>query len=259
MHFSTNTRAADATMNTVPIFSRWFGSWQLSLGRRVLSTQELTEKYDQAAANWTRTLIKIGAGDAYASMFSDVFQGYRPQVNGAPVVLDCGVGTGCLSLALVRALDRAASIDGIDISPAMLERAAEAFANHGIAAALRQCDIRELPYPDNTFDIVISAHLIEHLPDPAQAISEMVRVLRPGGLMVICTTTKSLLGSYIQLKWRTHRVASGQANVWLQDAGMQDIQIRPLGQSGPPRSMSIACIAEKPVANAHTRSGEINE
>jgi ubiquinone/menaquinone biosynthesis C-methylase UbiE len=49
-----------------------------------------------------------------------------------------------------------------------------------VDAGLHLCDVRELPFEDDTFDAVICVHMLEHLPNPLVRLREMVRVLRPG-------------------------------------------------------------------------------
>lgn len=90
-------------------------------------------------------------------------------------VLEVGCGTG-LVLARVAAFARTAQ--GIDLSPGMLERARE-----------RGLDVREgsataLPFPDNSFDVAYSFKVLSHVPQLSLALSEMVRVIRPGGHLV---------------------------------------------------------------------------
>jgi SAM-dependent methyltransferase len=62
-------------------------------------------------------------------------------------------------------------------------------------------DAYRLPQPDASFNTVLSAHLLEHLTRPEEAINEMVRVLRPGAPLVIVATRGNLAGQLIRLKW----------------------------------------------------------
>jgi ubiquinone/menaquinone biosynthesis C-methylase UbiE len=54
-------------------------------------------------------------------------------------------------------------------------------------------DVRELPYGNGVFDLVMTAHVLEHLVDPSVALNEMVRALKPGGLLVACVGRKPYL------------------------------------------------------------------
>jgi demethylmenaquinone methyltransferase/2-methoxy-6-polyprenyl-1,4-benzoquinol methylase len=99
----------------------------------------------------------------------------------------------------------------------------------GIAARLQQSDIRTIPYPDHTFDVAMAAHVLEHLPDPQVALHEMVRVLKPGGIMFACMTRRSVFGTFVQLRWRTSMVSERQGTAWLREIGLEDIGFRPMG------------------------------
>ena len=99
--------------------------------------------------------------------------------------LEIGAGTGFFSLNLRQAgvLDE---VHVTDISPGMVS-AAERNANLlGFDIEGHVADAELLPYDDATFDLVVGHAVIHHLPDVEKAFREMVRVLRPGGRVVIC-------------------------------------------------------------------------
>ena len=99
--------------------------------------------------------------------------------------LEIGAGTGFFSLNLRQAgvLDE---VHVTDISPGMVA-AAERNANLlGFDIEGRVADAEHLPYDDATFDVVVGHAVIHHLPDVEKAFREMVRVLEPGGRVVIC-------------------------------------------------------------------------
>src|SRR5262249_47123766 len=106
-----------------------------------------------------------------------------------------------------------------DISPHMLERASSSLCDADLDVTFRHGDMRALPYGDNVFDLAMTAHVLEHLLDPSAALNEMVRVLKPGGLLLACFTRRSVLGMMVHLKWRTHRLTPAQAQSWLWKAG----------------------------------------
>ncbi len=231
---------------TIPVFTRWFGSWRLSLQRRALSPSQLSRCYDLAAPGWCRTLERFGFPYAYEALLRRILSDDEPGVRVAPRrVLDCGVGTGALSCALARVSPGPLELDGIDISPRMLERAGSRLRDAGLTATLRQGDVRALPYDDGVFDLVMSAHVLEHLVDPGVALGEMVRVLKPGGLLVACLTRRSTLGMYVHLRWRTHRVTPGEAEAWLRDAGLGSARRLSFGGRGLCRQLSVACVGRK--------------
>ena len=98
-----------------------------------------------------------------------------------------------------------------------------------------------LPFADQHFDGVISAHMLEHLPEPLAGLQEMFRVLRPGAPIVLIVTRSGFLGTLIQLHWG-NRCFSQRALVRLmQDAGFSDLRLIPF-PSGLARLTSFVCI-----------------
>ena len=100
----------------------------------------------------------------------------------APVrLLDVGVGRG-RSLRYVEPLGVAEAVrwHGIDLDPRLAQRLHHAAAWRAVLADAA----RGLPFRDATFDIVLAEQVLEHLDDPAAALAEIARVLRPGGLLV---------------------------------------------------------------------------
>lgn len=99
-------------------------------------------------------------------------------------VLDVGCGTGYLAIALA-AHGLAEEVHATDISPGMLARTAENAAAVGVAPSLVRSSGPALPYPDATFDAVVSRGVLHHLHDPVAALREWRRVLRPGGPVLV--------------------------------------------------------------------------
>ena len=94
-------------------------------------------------------------------------------------ILEVGCGTAFVSLYFAK---RGYQATCLDINSFILKVAKENFTNEGIRGQFIKGDAEKLPFPKNTFDVVTSFGLLEHFEDPTQAISEMVRVLKPGGL-----------------------------------------------------------------------------
>jgi ubiquinone/menaquinone biosynthesis C-methylase UbiE len=99
--------------------------------------------------------------------------------------LEIGAGTGFFSLNL-RQAGVLGEVHVTDISPGMVEAAERNAERLGFAIEGRTADAERLPYEDGTFDIVVGHAVIHHLPDVEQAFREMLRVLKPGGRVVIC-------------------------------------------------------------------------
>lgn len=96
--------------------------------------------------------------------------------------LDAGCGTGFLCLELAA---RGHRVTGVDFAPAMIAEARRKATERGASIRLEEADAEQLPFPDASFDLVMSRHLLWTLPHPEAAIDEWVRVLRPDGRLVI--------------------------------------------------------------------------
>jgi SAM-dependent methyltransferase len=93
-------------------------------------------------------------------------------------VLDIGCGSG---LALAMAAARGARAAGLDISAPLVAVARRRVPD----ADLREGGLDELPFPDGTFDVVLAVNALQFAADPAAALAEVRRVLRPGGRLAI--------------------------------------------------------------------------
>lgn len=101
-------------------------------------------------------------------------------------VVDVGSGGGIDSLIAARMVGATGKVVGIDMTPAMLNKARTAAAESGIYnVEFRDGYMEELPVPDGWADVVISNGVLNLTPDKQKALSEMFRVLRPGGRLQI--------------------------------------------------------------------------
>jgi demethylmenaquinone methyltransferase / 2-methoxy-6-polyprenyl-1,4-benzoquinol methylase len=100
-------------------------------------------------------------------------------------VLDCATGTGDLALSFKKAVGKSGQVVGTDFCAEMMESAPEKARKNGMDIRFEVADAMNLPYPDNTFDIVSISFGIRNVDVPAQALREMARVVRPGGRVVV--------------------------------------------------------------------------
>jgi len=97
--------------------------------------------------------------------------------------LDAGCGTGFLSFELAA---RGHHVIGVDFAPSMIAEARRKAAELGVSSVrFEEADAEQLPFTPASFDLVISRHLLWTLPHPEAAIDEWIRVLRPGGRLVV--------------------------------------------------------------------------
>jgi phosphatidylethanolamine/phosphatidyl-N-methylethanolamine N-methyltransferase len=126
----------------------------------------------------------------YDAIFGRVFVDHEHEVLGAlnlrpeQKILEVGVGTG---IAL-EAYPRYVQVVGIDPSQEMLEQAiGKSRENRWTHIELKRGDAQQLEFPDDSFDWVMNFHVMTVVPDPLRMMSEMVRVLKPGGRLVTVT------------------------------------------------------------------------
>jgi SAM-dependent methyltransferase len=97
-------------------------------------------------------------------------------------VLDVGCGTGFIAL---RFAELGHTVTGIDLSPLMVDRAQGKAERAGFEIDFRVGDASALDCEDETFDIVVARHVVWNLPNPEQGVAEWLRVLRPGGRLIV--------------------------------------------------------------------------
>jgi ubiquinone/menaquinone biosynthesis C-methylase UbiE len=128
-------------------------------------------QYDRHAERLTRRLRARIVADVTAA---DLGDGAR--------VLDAGTGPGRLPVEIAAALPHL-RLDGVDLSPQMIEH-----ARHRPGAdtvTFTAADVSDLPFPDATFDLIVSSISQHHWAVPEQGVRELRRVLRPGGRLWI--------------------------------------------------------------------------
>ncbi len=103
----------------------------------------------------------------------------------APLVLDVATGTGRLPRALLRQPAFEGRVIGLDLSRRMLHQAVQRTAQFADRLTYIWQDARKLPFDDGTFDAVACLEALEFTPDPRAILAELVRVLRPGGVLLV--------------------------------------------------------------------------
>jgi len=101
------------------------------------------------------------------------FDGYRGRS-----VLDVGCGAG---VDLARFARGGAEATGVDVSPSAIELARRNFEQQGLRGRFEVADGEQLPFPDNTFDLVFAHGVVQYTASPQRLVDECRRVLKPGG------------------------------------------------------------------------------
>ncbi|MGH9666537.1 MAG: methyltransferase domain-containing protein [Bryobacteraceae bacterium] len=107
---------------------------------------------------------------------------FLPQLKPGWSLLDAGCGPGAITLGLARTV-APGQVIGIDVEDSQFGNAREQAQLEGLPVEFRKASVYHLPFPDGSFDAVFSHALLEHVSDPAAAVLELRRVLKPGGLI----------------------------------------------------------------------------
>jgi ubiquinone/menaquinone biosynthesis C-methylase UbiE len=103
----------------------------------------------------------------------------KPEHASSAIDVGCGYGADVIEIA--KRLRPGGRAVGVDLSEAMITEARRRTAGISPHVSLQVADALALPFEDNTFDISRTETVLQHLAGPAHAVSEMVRVTRPGG------------------------------------------------------------------------------
>jgi SAM-dependent methyltransferase len=140
----------------------------------------------------------VKAKELFPAIFSRHADAYRRRhdVSGAPSrqrlvellapkagerLLDLACGPGTVALQLAEAASNKAEVVGVDLAEGMLEAARQEAKRRGLNVRFEQMDIEALAFADASFDAAACGHGLQFCPDLARALSEVRRVLKPGG------------------------------------------------------------------------------
>ena len=108
--------------------------------------------------------------------------------------LDCGCGTGMFWTNTHA--PRTITLTLVDLSPGMVDEARLRARDNGFAAIeSREADVQQLPFEDDSFDVVVANHMLYHVPDPGRALDEFARVLTDDGVLIASTNGRNHMAS----------------------------------------------------------------
>jgi SAM-dependent methyltransferase len=141
--------------------------------------------HDLAAAGydekWGITFDELGAGQVVGKLRKALGREPGRFERG----LEIGAGTGYFGLNLLRAGVLGEAV-ATDLSAGMLEVMASSASGLGLEVETARCEAADLPFDDESFDLVFGHAVLHHLPDLEGAFLEFRRVLRPGGVIAFC-------------------------------------------------------------------------
>jgi len=144
------------------------------------ATETLPSRWDANASFWVQIIREHR--DKYRNELTDPAMLKAIGQPAGLAVLDAGCGEGYLSRILAR---NGATVTGVDSSAKLIEAARAQSSADALPVSFDVAGVDELPYKDDTFDLVVCNHLINDLYDPGKPISEFARVLRRGGRLII--------------------------------------------------------------------------
>jgi ubiquinone/menaquinone biosynthesis C-methylase UbiE len=141
--------------------------------------------HDLAAANYDFKWGIAYGRTSQAQVLSKLRKALGHEPTGFSRGLEIGAGTGYFTLNLLRTgvLERAVATD---ISPGMLNSLRASAGKLGLEVDTARCEAAELPFEDDSFDLVFGHAVLHHLPDLRAAFREFLRVMRPGGRLAFC-------------------------------------------------------------------------
>lgn len=141
---------------------------------------------------------------------------------------DLGFGPGVLTQFILEEKP-AWTACGIDISPECVHYAEKLMKLKGISerVQLTTGDVRNLPYADNTFDLVLAMEVLEHIPDPLKGLMEVVRVLKPGGYAITSVPVQLPIPMHLYVPRNTREVLDlyERANLEVLDFSAKEFKI----------------------------------
>ncbi len=195
----------------------------------VEATHQAAEKVQQYYA-WRAANYDAGAGfevehHAEALRLADVQPGQR--------ILDVACGTGRGTVGLAQAVGSTGRVDALDLSEAMLNQARAKIEKLGLSDRVyfKQGNARDLPFPDETFDVVYNGYMFDLIPLDgfAPILREFARVLKPEGKLVLVNMSKpdehkTFYETIYEKGWAVMPCRPVLMSAFLQPTGFTDVQ-----------------------------------
>ena len=202
--------------------------------------------FEATADNWRELYDRE---DIYARLYQfrrhAVLQWVDSLALGAGTgVLEVGCGPGLTAVELAR---RGHSVTAVDIAPAMIGMTRKLASQKGVSVRSLVGDIFSLPFPNDTFPLVLSIGVVEWVPAPDVAIDRLAQVLAPAGHLIVTTDNQWSLNRLLDpalnpaldpfkrfLRRREQKARPGVHSVWefeaaIENAGLQIVSRRTLG------------------------------
>ena len=197
----------------------------------------LARIYDAAETGWQDGISKLGFIEAYEGLMRTCPNPAGPR----PRVLDVGTGTGAFASAWISAHGPPRTLTLTDISPAMLASATSRLPGARAIHASLGTPLSDVPPQD----VVLCAHVIEHLDDPVAALGWLFDRLTPGGQLVMAISKPHWCTALVRWCWGNAAYPPQRVQDMLTRAGFCDIRYYPFAK-GPPSRVSHGYTARRP-------------
>jgi len=186
------------------------------------TAQSVKAFFDEVASDWDTMRIAYYDERVIETMAA------AADADDSMTVADIGTGTGFVAAGMAPRVGR---VIGIDTSPEMLAVARRNLASLDIDnVELREADVARLPLDDDSVDAAFANMVLHHAEDPTAMLSEMARVVRPGGTVAICDEVEH---PYAWMRTEHADVWLGftdpQIEQFFAAAGLEDLSIESLG------------------------------
>jgi ubiquinone/menaquinone biosynthesis C-methylase UbiE len=184
-------------------------------------------------------------------------------------VIEVGSGTGDFAREIAAVVGPSGGVTGLDLSSAMVATATERIAGTGLPLTFQVGDVHHLDFPDQSFDRACAASLFVHVDDPVRALEELVRVIRPGGRIVLRESAPGafvFFGADFQTTNALREVdAQGWRNPWIglqmlqlfRDAGLTDLTVEPHTHTSTSLQAVLARRPYRDIANRALQDGMV--
>jgi len=160
---------------------------------------EIIDVWSQRSQSYSK-VVQGGMASTYESRgWQEIFT--EAMGPGKHKVLDVGTGPGVVAFLLAQL---GHEVTAVDLSEGMLTEARQNAVKYGLDIRFEKGDAENLPFPDCSYDIVVSKYVLWTVPDPEKALSEWHRVVRPGGKVIYVdgNWTTDLESSWWRRRWR---------------------------------------------------------
>ncbi len=199
----------------------------------------LTARYAQAARNWHSGIVRLGYPEAYLRLLA------ARKARAKDHVLDVGTGSGLFSEIWHRSNGPPASLTLLDPCRPMLSDACARMAELGASFDAIESGIGTEAIPSESADVVLCAHVLEHLDDPLEGLSWVRSRLVPGGTAFLAVSRPHWCTALLRWRWGHRAYGPEVMFELLNRAGFSEIELVPF-VAGPPSRTSMGYVANRP-------------